>query len=90
MQELQQIFNFEESEQKDVILEVLSDKYFRSVLKAITNTPKSAIEITSETEIPMSTVYRRLQTLHDNKLVSISGMITDDGKKTFLYKSKIR
>lgn len=90
MQKLQQIFNSEESKQKDFILEILADKYFRPILRSITNMPKSAIEITSETKIPMSTVYRRLQTLHDNKMVSISGMITDDGKKTFLYKNKIK
>ena len=52
--------------------------------------PKSVIEITSETNIPMSTVYRRVQTLHDNKLLHISGTITDEGKKLFMYKSKIK
>ena len=52
--------------------------------------PKSVIEITSETNIPMSTVYRRVQTLHDSKLLAVSGMITSEGKKLFLYKSKIK
>jgi predicted transcriptional regulator len=40
--------------------------------------------------IPISTIYRRLQTLHDNKLVRISGSINEDGKKYFLYKSKVK
>jgi hypothetical protein len=31
-----------------------------------------------------------LQTLHDNKLVGISGAINEDGKKYFLYKSKVK
>ena len=52
--------------------------------------PKSVIEITSETNIPMSTVYRRVQNLHDNKLLHTSGTITDEGKKLFMYKSKIK
>ena len=52
--------------------------------------PKSVIEITSETNIPMSTVYRRVQTLHDSKLLAVSGMITSEGKKLYLYKSKIK
>jgi predicted transcriptional regulator len=52
--------------------------------------PKSAMEIASESKIPISTVYRRLQTLYDNKLVKISGSISEDGKKYFLYKSKIK
>jgi hypothetical protein len=38
----------------------------------------------------MSTVYRRVQTLHDSKLLAVSGMITSEGKKLFLYKSKIK
>ena len=52
--------------------------------------PKSAIELAVETKIPISTVYRRLQTLYDNKLLRTSGMISNDGKKLFLYKSKIK
>ena len=34
--------------------------------------------------------FERLQTLDDNHLVSMSGILIDDGKKTFLYKSKIK
>jgi predicted transcriptional regulator len=52
--------------------------------------PKSVMEITAEAKIPISTVYRRIQTLHDNNLVATSGYITEDGKKLFLYKSKVK
>ena len=52
--------------------------------------PKSAMEISAESKIPISTVYRRLQSLHDNKLLWISGTISDDGKKYFLYRSRIK
>ncbi|PJC50277.1 MAG: transcriptional regulator [Nitrosopumilales archaeon CG_4_9_14_0_2_um_filter_34_16] len=90
MQTLQQTFKIEEVEKKDSILEILSDKYCRAILESIMHTPKSAIEITAETSIPMSTVYRRMQSLHDNKLVAISGMITDEGKRLFMYKSKVK
>lgn len=86
----QQTFKIEELEKKDSILEILSDKYCRTILESIMHIPKSAIEITSETKIPMSTVYRRIQNLHDNKLVATSGMITDEGKRLFMYKSKVR
>ncbi len=48
------------------------------------------MEITIETQIPMSTTYRKIQTLHDNKLLKTSGTITEDGKKLFLYKSRVR
>ena len=79
-----------EEDKKEAVLEVISDKYCRLILRTTMETPKSAMEIATETQIPISTVYRRLQTLHDNKLVGISGSISDDGKKYFLYKSKVR
>ena len=80
----------EDDSRKDAILEVVSDKYCRAILETTMERPKSAMEISAETKIPISTVYRRLQTLHDNKLLGISGSISDDGKKYFLYKSKVK
>ncbi len=80
----------EEEEKKQGILEIISDKYCRAILTSTMEKPKSATELTIETGIPISTVYRRLQTLHDNKLLRISGSISEDGKKYFLYKSKVK
>jgi len=41
--------------------------------------PKSAMDIAADTRIPISTVYRRLQILHDNKVVaSFSNDITGE------------
>jgi predicted transcriptional regulator len=90
MQTLQQTFRIEETERQDSLLEILSDKYCRAIIKSIMNKSKSVIEITNETKIPMSTVYRRIQTLFDNKLLATSGTITEDGKRLFLYKSKVK
>lgn len=90
MQMLQQVFKVEDSERKDSLLEILSDKYCRTIIESILDKPKSAIEIVSETKIPVSTVYRRIQMLSDNKLLRISGNISEDGKKSFLYKSKVK
>jgi len=77
-------------EQKSKILEIISDQYCRKILSTIQEAHKSPIEISEETKIPISTVYRRLQSLHDAKLLKISGTINEDGKKSFLYKSKIK
>ena len=77
-------------ERKEGILEILGDKYCRAIIAATMDRPKCAIEISSETKIPISTVYRRLQFLVDNRLLRISGTISDDGKKYFLYKSRIK
>lgn len=90
MQTLQQVYKILESEKKKNMLDIVSDKYCRAIIEATKFKPKSAIEITAETKIPISTVYRRIQTLHDNKLLATSGEINDDGKKFFLYKSKIK
>jgi predicted transcriptional regulator len=90
MQILQPAFRIEETEKKDSLLEVISDKYCRTILESTMYKPKSVMEITAETKIPISTVYRRIQTLFDNKLLRTSGTITDDGKRLFLYKSKIK
>ena len=79
-----------EDERKDTILEIMSDKYCRAIIESTMNVPRSAIEISAERNIPISTVYRRLQSLHDSKLLGISGSITSEGKKHFLYKSKIK
>ena len=90
MQTLVQGRKIEEDARKDAILQVISDKYCRAILEACMDKPKSAMEISAESKIPISTVYRRLQTLHDNKLLGISGSISDDGKKYFLYRSKVK
>jgi predicted transcriptional regulator len=90
MQVLQHTFKIEETERKDILLEVISDKYCRSILESTMYKPKSVMEISAESKIPISTVYRRIQILHDNKLLVTSGTISSDGKKLFLYKSKIK
>lgn len=79
-----------EDGKKDAILEMLSDKYCRAIIESTMNSSKSANEISSDCSIPISTVYRRLQNLYDSKLLAISGAITTEGKKHFLYKSRIR
>lgn len=90
MQELVQTQKIVDDERKQVILEILADKYCKQILHSTIDKPKSAMEISGEKKIPISTVYRRLQTLYDAKLLSISGSINQDGKKYFLYKSKIK
>ena len=86
---LKNTYKIEEIPKKELLLSIMADKYCRAIIRVTKDKPKSAIEITNETKIPISTIYRRLQTMHDNNLLRTSGMITDDGKKLFLYKSKI-
>ena len=90
MQTLQSTYEIKEDVKNEDLLSIVADKYCRFILEAIMDMPKSVIEIANEKKIPLSTVYRRIQTLHDNKLVQTSGTITDEGKRLFLYKSKIK
>lgn len=90
MQELIQSQKIMDDDRKQVVLEILADKYCKLILHNTLEKPKSAMEISSEKKIPISTVYRRLQTLYDAKLLAISGSINQDGKKYFLYKSKVK
>ena len=74
---------------KQVLLEVLADSSSRMILDVIIDVPKSMLEISKETQVPLRTVYRKVQLMHDSKLLKISGAITESGKKHFLYKSMI-
>lgn len=80
----------QEETTRDTLLEILADKYSRMILESTKETPKSAIELSSECKIPISTAYRRVRLLHYHKLLGISGSISKDGKKFYLYKSKIK
>lgn len=90
MQVIQKTRKIWDDQKKEAILSIVSDKYSRQILYSTIDRPKSAMEISSENKIPISTVYRRIQFLHDNKLVGVTGSISTEGKKSFLYKSKVK
>ena len=49
------------------------------------------VDIVKALDVPMTTAYRRVNTLTEQKLLKITGsVVTDDGKKYFLYQSKIK
>ena len=68
----------------------MADRYSRTILESTIDMPKSANDLSNECGIPISTAYRRVQRLHASKLLGISGSISQDGKKYFLYKSKVK
>ena len=90
MQVLQHGKQIQEQTTKDTLLEILADKYSRTILESTIDMPKSAIDLSNECGIPISTAYRRVQRLHAHKLLGISGSISQDGKKYYLYKSKVK
>ena len=77
-------------EERD-ILKALGDECARMILLSIIDEPKSAIDITREKKIPISSVYRKLHWLANARLIRVKGfVITGDGKKYHLYQSRIK
>ncbi|MGQ0375911.1 MAG: hypothetical protein ACT4OW_00185 [Nitrososphaerota archaeon] len=64
------------------------DKNLMKVLSSVRNSPKSAKEISSECNLPISTVYRKLHLMNHNGLLKTSGTITDNGVKTRKFAKK--
>ncbi|WP_316505186.1 helix-turn-helix domain-containing protein [Nitrosopumilus sp.] len=90
MQKAVSVTKIRDEEKIDMIAAVMADRYSRKILKLTVHRPKSALEISQETKIAISTVYRKLQQLSDLKLLKVSGRINNEGKKYFFYQSKIK
>jgi len=86
---LQHIYKIEDNSKKDSLLGIIADKNCRIILDSIKNKKKSVTKIAKDTDICISTVYRKIQVLEDSKLLRISGYFSE-GKKSFFYKSKIK
>jgi predicted transcriptional regulator len=80
----------DEDEKKQEMLEFLSDNSTRVILSAMMEKSKTAAQIADETKIPLTTTYRKLHHLMENNMIRISGQISENGKKNFLYKSKLK
>ena len=68
-------------------IEFFEDRLLMQIFVSLMNIPKSAKQISQETKIPISSVYRRLKKLEDKELLDRSGDISHEGAKTFFYKS---
>ena len=80
-----------DEKQKAAIANALIDKYSRKILNSTMKNSKSVMDIMREQEIPMTSAYRRIKSLQDNKLIKIEkSLVTDDGKRYYLYRSTIK
>jgi len=85
------VTNSDDIELKNAICKALADKYSRVILAYAMDKPKSVIEMSKDCKIPISTVYRRIRDLTNAGLLNIkSCLITIEGKKYYLYRSKIK
>ena len=83
---LQFVSKITDDSKKDMLLKVVSDKYYRIILYSVMDKSKSVTEVAVETGISVSTIYGKIQVLCDGKLLAISGTISKDGKNPFSTK----
>ena len=78
-----------DDDRKQIYIRMVSDRFSIKIITSIINNSKTAVEISKETGIPISTIYRRIKFLQENKLIKVTGGINKDGK-FFVYQSKIK
>lgn len=71
------------------IFKIMCNEQAMKILQATIDIPKSACEISTKYEIPLTQVYRWIHRLHKFGFVRISGDTNSFGKKFFMYQSKI-
>ncbi|HMK32910.1 MAG TPA: ArsR family transcriptional regulator [Nitrosopumilaceae archaeon] len=72
------------------VIESLADAQSRSILFSIIKQGKTAMELSEEHRIPLSSVYKKISDLEEIALVKVDKLIlSDNGKKFKLYKSRI-
>ncbi|HSF28810.1 MAG TPA: helix-turn-helix domain-containing protein [Nitrosopumilaceae archaeon] len=72
------------------VLEALADAQSRSILFSVIKEGKTAAELAEEHRIPLSSVYKKISDLEDLSLIKVDRWIlSDNGKKFKLYKSRI-
>ena len=76
-------------DKQEEIIRLISDQCARKIINSIQTESKSAIQISNELDVELSTIYRRLQKFQKHNLVKTTFQITSDGKKSFFYQSKI-
>ena len=80
-----------DSEFRKAILKALSDDYSRTIMNYTIEKPKSVVSIVKNCNIPMTTAYRRVKELEEAKILKVTGsIVTDDGKKYFLYQNRLK
>ena len=81
----------EDEENKNRIIECLSDPLCRRIIDLTVNKPLSASDIAEGCNLPPSSAYRRISTLTDAGLLGVErSVITEDGKKYDLFRSTIK
>ena len=80
-----------DSSLKKAILKALADDYSKTIMNATIEKSKSVVDLVKECNIPMTTAYRRIHDLENSKILKVTGaIVTEDGKKYYLYQNRIK
>ena len=75
---------------KDKLLKAVSERQMRDLLIRMLKDAKSASDLSHETGIPLSSVYRHIHELNEAGLLAVERtMITEQGKRLELYRSAV-
>ena len=76
---------------KNAILTAVGDKEIMMITDCVMYKQKPANDIIKETNISHSTIYRKIRWMVDEGLLIVSSIqISDDGKKSSLFRSALR
>jgi len=78
----------DETPQLQAVLDALDDPACRTIIKEL-DEPMTANELADETDIPLSTLYRKIDLLTDASLVVETTEIRDDGHHTSQYRTAV-
>ena len=77
-----------DSDFRKAILKALSDEYSRKIMNYTIDEPKSVVNVVKDCDIPMTTAYRRVRELEENRILKVTGsIVTDDGKNIFFTRA---
>lgn len=72
------------------VLDRLGDEYSVRILSALTEREMSAKDLSEELDIPIATVYRRIDDLKEEDLVEFEGKeLTQEDKRVKVYRSYV-
>ena len=72
------------------VLAALADAQSRAILFSIIKEGKTAAELSQKHKIPLSSVYKKISDLEEISLIKVDKwVLSDNGKKFKLYKSRI-
>ncbi|WP_276257474.1 winged helix-turn-helix domain-containing protein [Haloglomus litoreum] len=67
------------------ILNTIGDEHARTVLAAISRSPRSAKELADECDLSLPTIYRRLELLQEHDLITERTAVAEDGNHYNIY-----